>query len=558
VNTSALRTRASLNPGAGLRHFALIAVVAAAGMVATLCMFAARLHTNALWQDHADTLIVEMVGRDLASGGSFLDWRLTQAPYLLPDIAAAMFVAPLADAGQVGKLVQFALLAVGALAWHRLARRLGLASWASLLIAALFCALYALSFVHVELRSTAALYFGLPGHHSSIAATIPIALLCVLRIHDDSVRLGEYQSDKSSRPWSFLPAALCWLLLVGLTLSDGSFSVAFIGPAMLLLALGAILAWRKGEVDWTAQATCSALLAGVLVAAEAFHRALPFPQKNEFFKFIVQRVKSDFPAIPLASARGIAVAPFESPVTFGLYCLAGLSTLVLIYTLSRREPAAERSTASGRSGVTGTLLLALLAGVALLPFSQIVLGLWVGPDAVRQFAWTLVALPLLAAILLLNWRPRFGTVVTACTTVVIALSVTWIVLDNRHPPYQSRFAGLAACLLNSHPTGFHFVGDFWDVLPLTAHSQGRLSGLVVAGSPASPTPFTNGQKITRLRLLEPTFALVKPGAHAQGFVDSFGMPSEREHCGNSELELWDYGANETFRRTFRQLASRAY
>src|SRR6478735_12724945 len=45
------------------------------------------LHDTLLY--NADVLFIEDVARNLNAGGKLFEWRLTQAPYLFPDIAIA-------------------------------------------------------------------------------------------------------------------------------------------------------------------------------------------------------------------------------------------------------------------------------------------------------------------------------------------------------------------------------------------------------------------------------------------------------------------------------------
>jgi len=537
---------------------ALMAAVAVSTMcmIVFLCFFSARLYTNAYWQDHADTLIIEMVARDLLAGGSILDWRLTQAPYVFPDIALATIAAPFVGDGQVGKLVQFALLFIGAPLWYALARRLGVSTLPSLLVGAFFCALFALGFLHTELNSNAALYLGLPGHHSSLSAMLPLALLCTFSL--TSACFQPEQNGHSAITWRrVVEIAVSWTALTALVTSDGTLDIVLLGPAVLLCSLLAVVSGLRRQAGLGSYVFAAVGLSTVVLASELLHGGLPYPQKSEFFRFMLQRVKIDFPSIPIASAIGLGKAPFESWGTFVLVCASALAFCWLLLNQVRRGPtgrwigAAPTPTTMQDLAISGFVI-----GVALLPVVQIALGMWTGLEAYRQVSWAMLSLMVLAAIALLRSGRLASIAFIAVVTFVLATVAAVVVAGNRRTSYESRYARVVSCLEKSYPAGIDLVGEFWDVLPLTAHSHGKFTGLAFADPLRSPVAFTNGQKISRLRSLRPTVAVLRPGSSPDAYRAFFGAPGEVLDC-DGQLFL-DYSGSEPFKARFSDLATRAY
>src|SRR5262249_12210832 len=101
---------------AGFLELLLVGVVALSAW-ALLTNFGSLPWKHLLFEN-ADVLYFEHIARDLNDGGNLLDWRLTQAPYLVPDIAGARLLAlfhwPI---GYVGALYQVLLGIALVAAW---------------------------------------------------------------------------------------------------------------------------------------------------------------------------------------------------------------------------------------------------------------------------------------------------------------------------------------------------------------------------------------------------------------------------------------------------------
>ena len=510
-----------------------VAVLILSGFFAMFLIFLLyllpTLRINLLWLDNADALYVESVARDLLKGGHLADWRLSQAAYIFPDIALTLLFVPLTSIGRAAQYAQLANLILGITGWYLVARRCGLRNGRPALVCLVYGTLFCTSFVSYELHSNVALYFGVVPFHSAVGVMLPWMALVSLSLM--TIIRRTFAEEPTCYDWLIFTSSVVFLLL--LAISDDTFIICFMIPVSLIMLYTAT--FRSAMLD-TPKLVFAGLLLAIVLAAQILHLIIPFPQKFQFEQNVFHEAIRAFPLNQLESARNFFHLIVQSYFTFFVMVLAAAGAIIIFSSPSAHP--------------IYPIAIAFVAGTVLLPFLEIAMGMFIGFVLSREWSGAFLGIITFGSLVLLsNENVRSAALVMASVLLVLAWQVAVLARAPKQT-YTSAYAALSRCFKAVIPHA-DFVADYWDAVPLSLHSEGSLRGLPILGG--NFQAFTVTQNISRLRRLEPTFALIGENPeHAQLYEEKFGAPDRKASCG--EWEIWDYSGNAQFRRFFKDAA----
>ncbi len=515
----------------------LLLVLLIAGLYFFLLVNLQLLPIYATMMNNADVLFIEDAARGLQSGGNLFDWRLTQAPYIFPDIFAAWLLVLLGVG--VGKVaVVYHVLYGGALcACAAILTRLSQSSRFLVVCSAVL--LYAASYFGGLSQDAIGLYFGLIGHHSGVALPVMAALMATML----------YMQRRVADVWSL------GLLFVAVFLGVISDSIVLLAilPCLTLYLLLAL--WRGAEprrrlLHLLAFAFAAALL------GKAFSFTNPFPQDQEFMRWVL----GQFPKLTLDSVK-------KFPEDFAHYmwhsrasALIALAYLTSLLVAARHLWAAVRKQAPVDSATL--LSLFVIISPLLTIVVQIVIGLYGSIDSSRQWAALLyiatVCGPLIAARHEPNRRRIYAILLVL--TMLLLLHVT-IALHKKkgETPNIRYYAELIDCMEKTLPSGWLYIADYWAARPIRFYSEGRFGVVPFSGL---AVPFTNAGNVALIRKAAPRYVITGYSIDYAETVKTFGTP-KAEYCavpvqGVGTMRVLDYGDNQAVMNSLQEKAAKAY
>lgn len=490
---------------------------------------------SAFLSNNADALFIEDIARDLNDGGQLFNWRLTQAPYLFPDITLARALSIPLNIGRVGIYYQAIFGALNALLIHALCRQLRINSITPV---SLSLTIYALSYVGGISGDAIAQYFGLIGHHSGIITSLLLATMAI----DHHLR--------AERNNSLTLAALFLAIFLG-TISD-SLMVLALAPSLSLLALLLVIRDRKAM---SRAATLMLILLTAIIAGKAFGYTNPFPQDREFMQAIVSYFPNwTLPAIKkfTGDLGTFVIASRASALILSLYLISMLVSLRYIWgTLNRTLPLDTRFF---------LCLFSLLAPLMTIA-AQLTLGLYTTIDSSRQWApLVFLAIVFSGTVLysLLDRKRTLETAVMALIVLLLIFTTRGLYLNKGRTAPVNNYQSLIECMLeNQLPAGSYYIADYWNARPIRLYSAGRFG--------VSPyvqlLPFTNASNIKNSRAATPRFIITGITIDYDTTIKKFGAPS-REFCRAAGAGLGsvilDYSDNEEVRSYLLAKARNSY
>lgn len=490
---------------------------------------------TAFLTNNADVLFIEDLARDLNTGGNLFDWRLTQAPYLFPDIALARVLGLLLEIGRVGIVYQAVFGIINTLLIYALCRQMRINSIPPL---ALALTLYSLSYTGGLSGDGIAQYFGVIGHHSGIITSLLLATLTVDRYL------------QSAGTGTMALAGLFAAIFIG-TISDSLAVVAF-APSLMLTAF--LLLLRDRSMLRKVAMLMATLLAAI-IAGKAFGYTNPFPQDREF----MQAILSFFPSWTLPAVRKFAGDLIMSVTTskisaliLGLYLIAALSSLSYIWkALNRQMPVDIRLFLCVFS------ILAPLMTIA----AQLTLGLYTTIDSSRQWApliFLAVVFSGTVAYEQIGCKRLLEMMLLGMIIILLAFTTRGLYFDQGKTTPTNSYQSLINCMLENHlPEGAYYVSDYWYARPIRLYSEGRFS--------VSPygqfTPFTNASNLKQARAATPRFIITGLSLPHDETIKKFGPPNrtlcQTEGAGLNAVVL-DYSDNSTVRDYLQEKAKSSY
>lgn len=487
---------------------------------------------------NADVLFIEDVARSLNAGSYLQDWRLTQAPYLFPDILLARLLAH-AGAGTAAVAVHyhaiFGVLLAACVFWLCLLARVK-----PLVPVATTALLYSLSYTGGLGGFPMAMYFGLIGHHAGVMLPLAVALA--------ASAMYFRQQDGGAATLALLFCAV----FLGV-ISDSLLLAAFFPMAFVFSLL---LAWRQ-ETTLARLGTWWGFLACAAILGKAYGLAIPFPQDREFMQWVLHQ----FPSLTVASLRkfprDFLSAVRSSPVAalIALLFLASAAAAVRHLLRLRR---AEASAATVQTLLAVFILVSPLTVIA----AQLVIGLYGGMDSTRQ--WLPVVFVAIAGGAILACadagRPQRFVLPALCgVALVFSLATVAALAGNKGrtaPP--NPYAALVECMdREAAPEGWRYIADYWIARPVRLFSEGRY-GAVAYGA---TVPFTNASNLAWTRKAAPEFVITGSSVDKAGTIARLGEPSG-SFCamavGGYTVEILDYRKSGNARQVLREQAANAY
>lgn len=490
-------------------------------------------------EGNADVMLIEDVARDLNSGGHLADWRLTQAPYLFPDIFVARIMAAVGfEHGAIAMYYQFllGLIVVGLL--YVIAR---LAKVNPIRVVAYGALIFSASFWGVLHDEAISLYFGLIGCHSGISVPALAA----------TIFIWMFAADEGRRHW----ATIGIFLSLALGVASDSIVVMFVVPGAMLYAL---VLFRNRKLSLNEAAFLVCIIFSAVLFGKLYSYLSPFPQDREFLAFYA----AQFPHLVAGTVKTFFEVLIKYtthyPLSLFLLCLTLYSYAVCVRTLYRACRNGERldSPVFLMSAIAVTALPIVMA-------TQLALGLYVAIDSSRQWAPIVYYTIVTAAIARIGDRSKESDQYALFTMVLAAA----ICLDIAHMLAarkgelvpESDFATLVNCMNeNNLPAGWKYQSDFWLARPTSMFSNGKYG--VVPYSNGSV--YSNASNIKNVRHAKPIYVISGKSAKATDYISQYGAPSAI-YCkmtlrSGDEVQIMDYSQNAKFMEEAQGLASKVY
>lgn len=493
---------------------------------------------NTTLYNSADVLFIEDVARDLNAGGNLFDWRLTQAPYLFPDIAVARILAALAPGvGDVGVYFHalFGVAMVALVFW--LCRLCRVAAFVPVLSTAV---LYSTTYIGGLTGDAIPVYFGLIGHHCGVLVCILLAFAAVILFVERKT------GDAAS-------LSLLYFSAFAGVISDSLFAVAFV-PVLFAYVLLALIR-REMPASSAARLIGVTLLAVVL--GKAFGYANPFPQDREFMQIIL----AQFPSLTANSFKNFGkdfvqyvLAVRLSAFIAAAYLVSAVAALVQLVSVVRgNRPAASPM---------NLLALFVLIAAPVTILLQNIVGLYGSIDSSRQWAGIVFASIAFGAMLVVHLLPahlRMHKLLLGAVQVILIFHTSKALAQNKGVTRdESHVMPLVTCMKASGlPQGWFYVADYWVARPLRLYSGGAFGVMAYSGL----VPFFNASNIVDARKAVPRFIIAGISMPYKEVVSRFGPP-RAEYCptslNGSELKVLDYSESPAALEFLRNNAIKAY
>jgi hypothetical protein len=487
---------------------------------------------------NSDALFIEDVARDLNAGGNLFEWRLTQAPYIFPDIFAARLLVPFTSKiGQTSLyyLIAFGLALVCLLGW--ICRILKLRPFFPVLLAWI---VYSSVFTGNSTGDEISTYFGLLGFHSGILIPILVSIAAALL----------FLQGNPGKPTSLL---LMFLFVFLGVLSDSLVAVALLPPLFLF----ALICWWKKEGPLSKVNTVFGVTLFASVLGKAFGYTNPFPQDREFMR----RILSSFISPPLVALKKFLsdmLRQFANSLVFDI--IAILFVIACVFALYHLI-AVMRSKAAANTSTTLLSLFVIVSPMVVI-IIQISIGLYVLIDLSRQWAPLIYLSIVFGGVIAAKQFPlnqkHHKIFLAALTLAFIALATKTFYANKGRTLETNRFVSLAECMKeNGLPTGSLYIADYWLARPLRLHSEGAFR--------VSPyfawAPFTNASNILHSRNAHPRFIITGISIDYNEVINRFGEP-DAEYCKMNvighELQVLDFSSNEQVKAFLRNNAVHTY
>lgn len=493
---------------------------------------------NAILLNNADVLFIEEVARDLNAGGNLFDWRLTQAPYLFPDITLARLIALfVTEAGKVGVYYHaiFGALLIGLIYWTcRLAR---VRAFLPVLFTAI---LYSIAYFGGLSGDTISVYFGLIGHHTGVSISLLLAIVALMLFVD-------------GRSNDVLALSMLYFSAFTGIVSDSLFAIAFLPP--LLVFMGLCVARRELAASQAAKALGITALA--VLMGKAFGYTNPFPQDREFLHVFL----SQFPTLAPGAFQKFRTDFFHYFATNRISAFIAILFFSACFIALRHLMDVARKVEPARSALT-LLSLFVLLGPAIAMVAQILLGLYVDIDSSRQWA-SLVFISIAFGVVIGTHRYAARKNIQRSLFLVVLLvfvfHVTRSLAVNRGVTRDAYdFSPVVECMKqNKMPFGALYVSDYWLARPIRLYSQG-LYGVSAYGG---LIPFQNASNVAKARKATPRFIITGISVDYNEVVKRFGQP-RAEYCrmivGSADLRILDYSNSEKAQAYLRENAIKSY
>jgi len=489
--------------------------------------------------NNGDILLIEYVARSLNAGSDLLSWRLTQAPYLFPDIFIARILAALnLPAGQIAIYYHaiFGIIALTLISW--LCKLSKISATTPILFAAL---VYSFSYYGLLSSDIISVYFGLIGNHSG---NIIPTLLCIIST------ILFFQNKSLEAPIFLL---LFSSLFLG-TISDSLIILAFIPFTTLFILLCLI---KKEETLPRTLAFFSVMLSAIILG-KMYSFITPFAQDRDFFKFIIARLSSSTVELSVKLfARDFVYYFFKSYISALIAVMFFSSfTLSLIQLIS-----VMRTKNTFKTPVIFLSLFVIISPLIVI-FTQIGLGIYGSASHSRQWSPLIYLAIVFGIIILLNKFESKKWIVQASITVLAALLLILLTKALSHNRGVTRdnnvFSSFIACMKENHlPTGAYYMSDYWPEIPIRLYSNNEF--LVIAANRFFDI-WTPGSDVAQDRKISPKFIITGYDIDEKNVIKKLGSP-EKIYCrmdiAGNKMSILDYSHNEKVKAFLKEKAMKS-
>lgn len=485
---------------------------------------------------NADVLYIADIASFLNNGGNLFDWRLTQAPYLFPDILVArimiIFGINVLDVAIIYQIAYPILLLMLVIA---IMRMLSIKSYFPLLILA---TLEIASIISNFQNGDIAAFMFLIGFHSGVIfSTLLFILIFLLYLkHDNAL-------------------TLIALFLV-IFLSGISDSLFLIITGTTILFVNAISLKRNAKFG----NICIKLLIiwlGALIFAKIFSYINPFPQDREFLgKYLAMFPHLIVPAFKNLY-RDLVEFSYKNILAFYLLIIVIFTTIFnfkkLFLSLNCKDLKIELI----------FFYFICFASLPLIIFIQIIFGLYDDIYSARHWA-PLIFLTILP--LLINFDSfKYGIkvfVLSVNLLFLLLISLNYMSLMKMQvgkTPPASHFSPFIECLTNNIDLGDGLISDYWIARPIRMYSGDKIW---VTPYLAPNFLFTNASNVARIRQSNPKHIIVGGALSEVDVRARFGSPTS-VICSMTlkngyGLKVFDYTKNGVALNLLKSDAEHAY
>jgi hypothetical protein len=485
---------------------------------------------------NADVLYIADIASYLNNGGNLFDWRLTQAPYLFPDILIARIMILLGinklDVAVVYQVVYPILLVTAVIAIMKIMAIKSL--YPLLIIATLGIASIISNFQNGDISA----FIFLIGFHSGVTLSILLFILTFLL----------YLKYNNT-------FALVALFLV-VFISGVSDSLFLIITGLAILFINAI----SLKINAKFGNTCRELLIVwlcALIFAKIFSYINPFPQDREFLgKYLAM-----FPHLILPAFKNF----YRDLIEYSFKNISALYFLIVVIFATLFNLKKLLLSLNSENLILESIFLNFICFVSLplIIIIQIVFGLYDDIYSARHWA-PLIFLTILPLMVNFNYLKYSGK------TLVISLNLIFLVLisfnymnimkaQTAKTPPVSHFSPFIECLSTSINIGDELISDYWIARPIRMYSG---ENIWVNPYLAPDFLFTNASNVARIRQSHPKHVIVGGSLAEEGVRARLGSPTS-VFCAMTlnngyGLKVFDYSNNKEALNLLKSDANRAY
>lgn len=485
---------------------------------------------------NADVLYIADIAGYLNNGGSLFDWRLTQAPYLFPDILVArimtLFGINVLDVAIIYQVVYPILLLIVVAA---IMNMMNIKSYFPVLIlASLEIASIISNFQNGDITA----FMFLIGFHSGVILSTLLFILMFLFY----VRYNNIQA---------LVALFVIIFISGI--SDSLFLII---TGIATLFVNVISLKRNAKFGNVCKNLLIIWLFG-LIAAKLFSYVNPFPQDREFLgKYLAM-----FPHLIIPAFKNF----YRDLIEFSSKNILALYLLIVVFCTTIFNIKKLLLSLSCENLKLELIFFYFICFVSLplIIFIQIIFGLYDDIYSARHWA-PLIFLTCLPLLINFNGiKFRFKVLVISLNLLfLVLLTFNYISLMRmqvgRTPPI-SHFSPFIDCLSNKIKLGDELISDYWIARPIRMFSEGKIW---VNPYLAPNFLFTNASNVARIRQTNPKHIIVGGALSEEGVRARFGSPTS-VFCSMTlnngyGLKVFDYSDNDGALNLLKSDADHAY
>jgi hypothetical protein len=487
--------------------------------------------------NNSDVLFIEDVARDLNAGGDLYNWRLTQAPYIFPDIFLARIISIFAEEpGTVGIYYHIIFGLLIALMLYLFTKSI---TKNPFLLPSFALGIYFISYYGLSSGDVISMYFGLIGHHSGIIIPIILASFSLVYFFNEKKSLG--------------------IILIFISTFIGTLSDSLVAAAMLppLLTFALILYYNK-NCELSNAIQLFTICFSAVVIAKIFGYMNPFPQDREFMSFVL----NNFPNWTLQSihkfVNDLTSYATKSIISLLILILYITSLIISFIFLFRRGKVWNKV-----DFLPIFLALFIITSPVSVIAVQLFIGLYGSIDSSRQWA-PLIYLSIVYGYLIYVNQFKNSFIYSKIIIIIVFLTPLVIVTPIMHKNKgiisdPNNFKKIVKCMADENlPEGALYIADYWIARPIRFYSNGLFDVSPYGGG---LQPFTNASNVSKARMAQPRFVITGHAVDYNLILNKYGAPRQ-EYCKidvvGVQLRILDYSENDFAIQDLRSKAIKSY